>query len=71
VITKEVDKAVYTLRGAGVVDGRASSDAACHTGGPASIPGPGQTYVLCGKEALFCNPVSWGMFSSTAIEIIN
>jgi hypothetical protein len=21
-----------------------------------SIPGPGQTYALCGKVALFCNP---------------
>jgi hypothetical protein len=29
----------------GVVDGRASSDAACHAGGPGLIPGPGQTYV--------------------------
>jgi hypothetical protein len=28
-----------------VVDGRASSDAACHAGGPGSIPGRGQTYV--------------------------
>jgi hypothetical protein len=28
-----------------VVDGRASRDAACHAGGPSSIPGPGQTYV--------------------------
>jgi hypothetical protein len=52
------------------VDGRASSDAACHAGGPGSIPGPGQTYVWCGKVALFCNPASGGTFSSTAIEII-
>jgi hypothetical protein len=29
----------------GVVDERASSDAACHAGGPGSIPGPVQTYV--------------------------
>jgi hypothetical protein len=30
---------------AGAVDGRAVSAAACHTGGPGSIPGPSQTYV--------------------------
>jgi hypothetical protein len=42
----------------GVVDGRSSSDAACHAGGPGSIPGPVQTYVSCGKVALFCNPAS-------------
>jgi hypothetical protein len=29
----------------GVVDGWASSNAACHAGGPGLIPGPGQTYV--------------------------
>jgi hypothetical protein len=34
------------------------------------IPGPGQTYVKCGKVALFCNPASGGTFSNTAIEII-
>jgi hypothetical protein len=34
------------------------------------IPGPGQTYVWCGKVAFFCNPASGGTFSSTAIEII-
>jgi hypothetical protein len=54
----------------GVVDSWASSDAACHAGGLGSIPGPGQTYVWCGKVALFCNPASGGTFSSTAIEII-
>jgi hypothetical protein len=47
-----------------------SSDAACQSGGLGSIPGPGQTYVKCGKVALFCNPASGGTFSSTAIEII-
>jgi hypothetical protein len=40
------------------------------TCGPGSIPGPGQTYVKCGKVALFYNPASGGTFSSTAIEII-
>jgi hypothetical protein len=45
-------------------------DAACHAGGPGSIPGTGQTYVECGKVALFCNPAPGGAFSSTAIEII-
>jgi hypothetical protein len=39
-------------------------------GGSRSIPGSGQTYVECGKVALFCNPASAGTFSSTAIEII-
>jgi hypothetical protein len=34
------------------------------------IPGPGQTYVYCGKVALFCKPASGGTFSSTEIEII-
>jgi hypothetical protein len=54
----------------GVVDGWASSDAACQAGGLGLIPRPGQTYVYCGKVALFCNPASGGTFSSTAIEII-
>jgi hypothetical protein len=44
-------------------------NAACQACGLGSIPGPGQTYVLCGKVALFCNPASEGTFSSTAIEI--
>jgi hypothetical protein len=54
----------------GIVDGWASSDAAYQAGGLGSNPGPGQTYVLCGKVALFCNPASGGTLSSTAIEII-
>jgi hypothetical protein len=42
----------------------------CQAGGMDLIPGPGQTYVLCGKVALFCSPASGGTFSSNAIEII-
>jgi hypothetical protein len=36
---------LVNLRDGDVVDGWAVSAAACHAGGPGSIPGPGQTYV--------------------------
>jgi hypothetical protein len=37
----------------GVVNGRASCDAACHPGGPGLIPGSVKTYVKSGKGGSF------------------
>jgi hypothetical protein len=35
-----------------------------------SIPGPGQTYVYCGKVALFCNPASGGTLRALQLHCI-
>jgi hypothetical protein len=53
----------------GVVDGCAGNTAACHAGGLGSIPGPDRPTFRVEKVGFFCNPVSGGLFSSTAMEI--
>jgi hypothetical protein len=45
------------LETGGAVDGCA---AACHAGGPGSIPGPGQTYLKSGKGGSFLYPCVMG-----------
>jgi hypothetical protein len=55
---------------AGVVDGRASRDAACHAGaGGSGFPVPARP-TLSVEKLLFSVTLLRGTFSSTAIEIV-